>query len=254
MRKILLMAIALTPAAVPAAEPDTKLYEMRTYTAAPGKLDALLARFRDHTLKLFDKHGMTSVGYFVPVDNKENKLIYFLAHKDKAAKDAGWKAFISDPEWTKAFRESQKDGSLTTKVASVTLALTDYSPVPKVEKSKDGHLFELRTYTATKGNLPALNARFRDHTMKLFDTHGMTSVAYWNYAPGLKQKGEDETLVYLLAHKNADAMKASWDGFRTDPNWLAAKKQSEDKAGGPLTVTNGVKSVLLKATDFSPMK
>ncbi len=250
-----LTALALVATASVAADKEERLFEMRTYTAAPGKLDALNARFRDHTVKLFEKHGMTNVGYFMPIDNKENKLIYFLAFKDKAARDKAFKDFGADPEWTKAFQESQKDGSLTTKVENVFLTATDYSPVPKIEKSKEDRVFELRTYTASKGSLPALNARFQDHTLKLFEKHGMTNVAYWNYAKGLKQKGEDETLVYLLAHKSPEAMKASWDKFRTDPTWVEARKQSEEKAGGSLTVEkDGVKSVVLKTTDYSPMK
>jgi NIPSNAP len=248
-----LTAAALAPVAV-AAEPDTKLYEMRTYTAAPGKLDGLNARFRDHTLKLFEKHGMANVGYFVPADNKDNKLVYFIAHKDKAGRDKSFADFGKDPEWTAAFRESQKDGSLTTKVENVFLTATDYSPAVKIDKAKDDRVFELRIYTASKGNLPALNDRFKDHTIKLFERHGMTNVAYWNLAKGLKQKGEDETLVYLLAHKSPEAMKASWDAFRADPVWVAAKKASEDKAGGPLTVQDGVKSIVMKPMDYSPMK
>jgi hypothetical protein len=252
-----LTVVALMPAALTATEPDTKLYEMRTYTASPGKLDGLNARFRDHTLKLFEKHGMTNVGYFVPADNKDNKLIYFIAHKDKAARDKSFADFGRDPEWTKAFQESQKDGSLTIQggVQSLLLNPTDYSPTIKVDKAKEDRIFELRIYTASKGNLPALNDRFKDHTMKLFEKHGMTNVAYWNVAKGMKQKGEDDTLVYLLAHKSPEAMKASWDVFRADPNWVAAKKASEDKAGGSLTAEkDGVKSIVLKATDYSPLK
>jgi hypothetical protein len=254
MRRVLLAMIVLAPSVASAAEPDTKLYELRTYTAAAGKLDALNARFKDITIPLFEKYAMSNVGYFVPADNKENKLIYFLAHKDVAAKDASWKGFMSDGEMKTKFAETEKNGRLATKVDRVFLTSTDYSPAPKIEKAKDDRVFELRTYTATKGNLPALNARFKDHTMKLFGKHGMTNVAYWNYAPGLKQKGEEDTLVYLLAHKSPEAMKASWDGFRNDPTWVAAKKASEDKAGGSLTVENGVKSVVMKPTDYSPMK
>ena len=119
----------------------------------------------------------------------------------------------------------------------------------------DTKLYEMRTYTAAPGKLDGLNARFRDHTLKLFEKHGMTNVAYWNVAKGMKQKGEDDTLVYLLAHKSPEAMKASWDAFRSDPTWVAAKKASEDKAGGSLTAEkDGVKSIVLKATDYSPLK
>jgi hypothetical protein len=255
MRRLVFAMTLLAPTLSSAAEPDKTLYEMRTYTAAPGKLAALNARFKEITIPLFEKHGMTNVGYFVPADNKENKLIYFLAHKDAAAKDASWKGFMGDDDMKKKFAETEKNGRLAVKVDRVFLTATDYSPAIKVEKGKDDRIFELRTYTASKGNLPALNARFKDHTLKLFEKHGMTNVAYWNYAPGLKQKGEEETLIYLLAHKSEAAMKASFEAFRADPTWVAAKKASEDKAGGSLTVEkDGVKSVVLKATDYSPMK
>ena len=110
-------------------------------------------------------------------------------------------------------------------------------------------MFELRTYTTTKGNLDALHARFRDHTIKLFEKHGMTNVAYW--APLKGQKGADDTLIYILAHKSVDAAKASFDAFRQDPDWIAARKASEEKAGGSLTTKDGVKSVFMKATDYS---
>jgi hypothetical protein len=97
-----------------------------------------------------------------------------------------------------------------------------------------------------------LNARFRNHTTKLFEKHGMTNVGYWCPLEG--QQGAGETLIYILAHKSVDAAKASFDAFRQDPDWLAARKASEDKAGGPLTVKDGVKSVFLNASDYSPMR
>jgi hypothetical protein len=104
----------------------------------------------------------------------------------------------------------------------------------------------------SKGNLAALDARFRDYTMKLFSKHGMENVAYWHLMPD--QAGADETLVYLLAHKSRDAAAASFKAFGADPDWVAARKASEEKAGGPLTVPGGVKSVFMKPTDYSQTK
>ena len=114
------------------AQAATRVFEMRTYTAAPGKLAALHGRFRDHTLRLFEKHGMQNVGYWVPIDppNSENTLTYIIAHKDREAAKASWAAFGADPEWQKVRKESMADGvSLTTKVESVFLNPTDYSPM-----------------------------------------------------------------------------------------------------------------------------
>ncbi len=137
------------------------------------------------------------------------------------------------------------------KVEHTFMQATDYSPAVKPIKNGE-RLFELRTYTASPGALDQLNARFRNHTCKLFDQHGMTNVAYFNPVKGEKTAGN--TLIYILAHKNREAAKDSWDAFRKDPAWLAAKKQSEQNAGGSLTVKNGVKSVFMKPTDYSPIK
>lgn len=241
----------LVAATAHAAEKEAPVFEMRTYYAHDGKLDALQKRFRDHTVKLFEKHGMTNVGYWVPIDNKENKLIYVLSFPSKAAAQQSWKAFIADPDWKKAFKQSEKAGPLVKKADSVYMQRTDYSPVPA--KLGDGaRVFELRVYTASKDNLGALNECFRNHTLKLFEKHGMTNVAYWTPMSG--QKGADDTLVYILAHKNVAAAKASFDAFRKDPAWIAARKASEEKAGGSLTVKDGVTSTFMKATDFSPLR
>ncbi|MDB5313310.1 MAG: hypothetical protein JWO38_7512 [Gemmataceae bacterium] len=245
--------LAMTPAAPAADKKDTRVYEMRVYYAAPGKLDALQARFRDHTVKLFEKHGMTNVGYFVPVgDNKDEKLVYFLSYPSKEARDKSWATFQQDPDWKQALADSEKAGKLVKKVEVKFLTPTDYSPVLKVAAGTDDRVFELRTYTATKGNLAGLDARFRDHTIKLFEKHGMTNVVYWHLLPD--QKGADVTLVYLLAHKSPEAAKASFGAFGQDPDWVAARKASEEKAGGSLTEKGGVLSEFLKPTDYSPLK
>ena len=115
------------------AQGTTRVFEMRTYTAAPGKFAALQTRFRDHTLRIFEKHGMQSIGYWVPADGPtaENTLVYILAHKDREAAKKSWAAFGADPEWQKVRTASMApDGaSLTTKVESVFLNPTDYSPL-----------------------------------------------------------------------------------------------------------------------------
>ncbi len=244
--------LALT-AASPAAEKDARVYEMRTYYAAPGKLDALHARFTDHTVKLFEKHAITNVAYFTPVDNKENKLVFFLSYPSKEAREKSWKAFLADPDWKKAAADSEKDGKLVTKAETRFLTTTDYSPALKVEKGKEDRVFELRTYIATKGNLGNLNDRFKNHTVKLFEKHGMTNVVYWNVLKG--EKDADDLLVYLLAHKSKEDAAKSFDAFRKDPDWLAARKASEEKGGGSLTVEKvGVVSEFLKPTSYSPLK
>ena len=110
---------------------ENRVFELRIYHAAPGKMKALHARFRDHTLGLFKKHGITNIAYWSPIDEKEadKKLYYIVAYPSKEAADKAWKAFREDPEWLKVKKESEKDGSLVEKVDSVYLNPTDYSPM-----------------------------------------------------------------------------------------------------------------------------
>jgi NIPSNAP protein len=117
-------------AAQPAA--GGRVFELRTYTTPPGKLDALNTRFREHTLALFKKHGMEVVGFWEPVDKEAGageKLVYLLSHQSRAAAEAAWKAFRADPEWLKAKADSEKDGPILLKFESVFLTATDYSPL-----------------------------------------------------------------------------------------------------------------------------
>jgi len=249
----LLAAVMLTAiVSAPAAEMDTRVFEMRTYYAAPGKLDDLNKRFREHTTGLFENHLITNIGYWMPVENPDNKLVYVLAYPSREARDASWKAFSADPDWKKAQSESEANGKLVTKVEQLFMTATDFSPSVTHAAGKEPRVFELRTYTTTPGNLALLHARFRDHTLALFQKHGMTNLWYWQLTPD--QKDADKTLVYMLAHASVEAAKASFDAFRADQDWIAAKAASEEKGGGSLTVTDGVKSVFMKATDYSPIK
>ena len=112
--------------------PDSRAFELRTYTAAPGKLDALHARFRNHTNRLFVKHGMKIVGFWVPSDKDkgaDNTLVYMLEYPDRAAREKAWEAFRQDPEWIAARDASEANGKLVDKVDSVMLTATDYSPM-----------------------------------------------------------------------------------------------------------------------------
>ena len=108
-----------------------KVYEMRTYTAPDGKLPNLQARFRDHTIRIFNKHGMKSVGYWVPQDapTKDNTLIYIISHDSREAAKKNWADFQADPEWKKVSAESQVDGRIVSGVVSVFMDATDYSPI-----------------------------------------------------------------------------------------------------------------------------
>ncbi len=247
---MLLLAASLMPAITSIAETDSRCFELRTYHAAPGKLDDLNARFRNHTVKLFEKHGMTNVGYWVPADNTNNVLIYLLAYPSREARAKSWKEFMADPDWQAAQKASEENGKLVLGVDSVFMTATDFSPMVQPSLASEPRLFELRMYHASPGKLDDLLARFRNHTMALFANHGMTNFGY--FVPTEKKDGAGEMLIYILAHKDKESSDASWKAFRADPDWVKTKTDSE--VNGPLTIKDGVKSVFMIPTDYSPTK
>lgn len=113
----------------PRPEPSTTVYELRVYHTIEGKLPDLLARFRDHTDKLFARHGLISVAYWVPVDEpaKSNTLVYILEHPSREAAKANWQSFQDDPEWKSVREKSELPGKIVDHVDSTYMALTDFS-------------------------------------------------------------------------------------------------------------------------------
>ncbi len=115
------------PTSAPSA---TTVYELRIYHTYEGKLDDLLRRFREHTCKLFEKHGMKNIAYWTPTDDplKGKTLVYIIAHLSREAAAANWKAFGDDPEWQSARDKSEASGKIVEKIDSTFLAMTDFSP------------------------------------------------------------------------------------------------------------------------------
>ncbi|MBC7365394.1 MAG: NIPSNAP family protein [Undibacterium sp.] len=253
LRFLPLLGLALLVAApLRAAESVAHVYELRTYTAQPGKLPNVLARFRDHTTKLFEKHGMVNLGYFTPLDAADaagEKLVYVLEHASREAARASWKAFSADPDWRAVAKASEADGKIVAKVESIFLEATDFSRAA-FKPAGTARVFELRTYTTPDGKVANIDARFRDHTTTLFEKHGIVNIAYWH--PVDASQGAGRTLTYIIAHPSREAATANWAAFRADPVWVAAKAASEKAAGGSLTTA--VKSVFLAPTDFSMLK
>ena len=130
-RTFLLALVLLLPlGAFAAPEDGGPVYELRTYTAAPGRLPDVLARFRDHTIAIFKRHGMVSVGYWVPTDAKDGaggKLVYILRHPSREAAKKAWAEFRVDPEWQAVSKASEANGKIVVKTESVFLAPTDFS-------------------------------------------------------------------------------------------------------------------------------
>ena len=106
------------------------LYEYRIYEAMPGKLDELHARFRSHTLKLFEKHGIRNIGYWTAdIGDANDRLIYIVAFDDPAQRESAWASFSADPEWREVVAESEANGKLVARILNTTLKPTDYSPL-----------------------------------------------------------------------------------------------------------------------------
>ncbi len=112
-------------------QPAARVFEIRTYYTFPGRLEALHKRFREHTMKMFEKHGMTNVAYWTPQDSpgKDDTLVYVISHESREAAKRNWAEFSADPEWQKIAADSQKDGKIVERVESVFLDATDYSPL-----------------------------------------------------------------------------------------------------------------------------
>lgn len=130
----------------------------------------------------------------------------------------------------------------------ITFAGEEKPATPSPSVAKDSRCFELRTYYAAPGKFEAMHKRFRDHTCALFRKHGMELVGFW--IPTDKEKGAENTLIYLLVHKSREAAKKSWADFVNDPAWKKARDESE--ANGKLV--ERAESVYLAATDYSEMK
>ena len=133
------------------------------------------------------------------------------------------------------------------KLIAATVLVSAGFAVGRASHMPPSHIYELRIYTPNEGKLDAVNARFRDHTCVLFKKHGMEVVGFWTPAQGEEAKN---TLYYILAFPSAEAQKNAWQEFRSDPEWIKVKAESEKNG----VLVNKVDSTNLKATDYSPMK
>jgi len=245
MKTLFVLALVFVAGAVYAQQKDARYFELRIYYAASGKLDALITRFSDHTTKLFEKHGMKNIGYWVPVNNEKNALYYILSYPDKDSRKKSWDAFSADPEWKKVKDASETNGKLVDSVKQVFMYGADILPKINDKSSKVERTFELRTYHPYPGRRPALIKRFQDHTVKIFEKHGMQNIMYF-----VDDNSED--LVYLLAHKSVEDAGKSWSAFIADPEWV--KVAEESQKDGKIVDRPRIESVFMKPLPFSKIK
>lgn len=248
MKKLLLMSLLFVSTLTFAKKSDSRYFELRIYYCHPGRLDALIERFTNHTTKIFERHGMTNVGYWIPNKNDENALYYILAYPNQAARDSSWKQFGRDTEWKTVSKKSEESGKIVAKVTSTFMNATDFSPKIKPSSGTEERTFEVRTYAASTDKLQNVLSRFRDHTVKLFKKHGMTNIGYFTTLE--KDPSKQGKLLYILAHKNEDAAKVSFDNFRKDQKWISVKDASE-KDG---KIVDKVESIFMHPTSFSTIR
>jgi hypothetical protein len=223
----------------------SKYFEMRTYTAAEGKMPDLIARFQNHTLKIFKKNGIENVAYFISEENPEKTLTFIIGYPDQASRDVLWNKFANSEKWQTVFKASEANGPLVQKVDQVFMVwannLNDH------KKPKKSEIFQLRTYHCFPGKIENIQTRFRDHTRDLFEKQGLKNYPYWIT---VEKDGAQPKLVYLLGHDSKEAFNAALDRFRVDPDWVKARDESE----APGKIVEKVDAVFYKALPFSPMK
>jgi hypothetical protein len=231
---------------------DGPVYELRIYAAAEDRLGHLVKRFREHTDRLFQKHKMESIGYWIPTDGtakEKRRFVYILKHPSRYAAYKNWNAFTHDPEWKRGVLEQPEfQRLLAERPTSIFMTANDYSAKAPTLSTKVGGIYELRTYTAAEKKLNALNARFANHTTRIFTKHGMNNVGYWTPydRPELKN-----TLIYLIHHESREKADKNWQAFGQDPDWKKVARDSQRE--GKLLIKKPER-LYLKPLDFSPLR
>ncbi|HIL32377.1 MAG TPA: NIPSNAP family protein [Dehalococcoidia bacterium] len=215
------------------------IYEKRVYKAVPGKLPAINARFANHTCAFFKEFDIGMVGFWNDEIGASNQMTYITSFDSMADREEKWTAFGAHKPWNEVRAETEVDGPLVAQVINSFMTLTDYSPQPSFKTS----LQELRIYDAMPGKMPDLNNRFKNHTMALFEKHGIENVAYWTDVVGTSNR-----LTYMLGYPDLAGREKGWSGFQSDPAWQTARAASEEN-GALVRVS---KHSMLRLADYSP--
>ena len=215
------------------------LYENRVYTAVPGKMAALNDRFANHTMGFFKQYGIGMMGFWTDEIGISNQLTYILTFDNMGDREHKWAAIGADSKRKQVFEETETEGPLVALVENSFMRLTPYSPEPQLSSK----IQELRVYDALPGRLPALHDRFSNHTMGLFEKHGIQNIAYWT-----EDVGTSDRLVYMLGYESLGDREKSWAAFQADPEWQKARAESEKD--GPLVRVST--HSIMRPTAYSP--
>jgi hypothetical protein len=247
LRRLLpLIAVAAIAGAASAqpAPTETRLFELRTYHAPDGQLDALHARFREHAVGLFEKYGIANVGYWTPSDAAGSRVVFLLAYPSADARNASWARLVADPQWRKCRRDSEGNGKLVERIEELMLVPTADCPVVAPSRGDAPRSFELRTYATKPGDgehHKALCEKFRD-----------SLVGCWTAATG--QSG-GTTHVYLLARERPATDRHVPEVAASDKFRISATVGSQQPAiRSRPAAADGGKGLVLQPTDYSPLR
>ncbi|CAI6085527.1 NIPSNAP family protein [Cohnella sp. JJ-181] len=217
------------------------LYELRTYQMKPGRLQAMLDRFKSDTLGLFAKHQMKVIQFWVDTDESKDRLYYVLEHPDMTSRERNYKAFMEDPEWLAARKRTETDGVLYEYVESAYMKQAAF--FPKLHPTlSERMMYEMRIYEVSPGKMESILARFDQLVVALFEKHGMPIKYFW-----VDANDANNRLYYVVEHPDIETRNANYASFRADPVWVEAKRLSE--LDGPL-VQNQESIYMQKAAFF----
>ena len=207
------------------------VYELRIYKANQDRFEHLITRFREYTDRIFVRHNMEALGYWAPTDGttrQKRRIVYVLKHPSRYDAYANWTHFTNDREWQKVLDMPTFRGLLAEKPTSIFMTETEYSDSFVTSNDKADSVFELRFYTCNEGKLDALNARFRDSAISLFEKHKVADVGYWTpFDPPENQN----TLIYMLRHESREQAAANWKALLNDPKWKPVARDFQENGG-----------------------
>jgi hypothetical protein len=227
------------------------VYELRTYIAARDRFEHLVTRFREHTDRLFRKHNMQPVGYWVPAEGppiSKRTFVYILKHPSRYDAWKNWVAFTNDREWQRVLDQPVFQGLHIGKPESTFMTVIDDSIVKLNDGDGRAGVYELATYTASPGKLPMLTGHFREHATGLFNANAMQHIASWT--PFDRPESESR-LISLICHSNREQVDVNWKAAKRDARWRQATSDSE--TGDSLLAKPPEQSYLIPL-DFSPSK
>ncbi len=226
------------------------LYEIHHYSAPDTTaLGALTTWFSEHVVPAWKAVDMRVVGCFTATIGRSPRLTTITACEDLNQRMATRERLTASDQWKSAYAALYANGDgLISGVDTAILRLTDYSPDPfTFHNAAAPGLFEERIYRGkTSRTMARVNQRFEEYTVRLFNEHGITPVAFWNVIIGADQP----SLYYLVRYDSLSQRQPAWDSFRADPEWQQAYKESE--SAGPILLRTD--SAILTPTPFSPMK